>query len=136
GLQVAALICGMTDRLICELFDEAIGALTDEEQELFRHQAAIIAVGGTGRGELAPYSDVDLLFLKGARCGPLLDECIAQCVRDCWDAGLKLGHSVRTPADALATARLDPQFATALVEARLLWGDERLFNTFKSKFQR
>jgi [protein-PII] uridylyltransferase len=136
GLQVAALICEMTDGLICELFEEAIAALPEGDQELFRQQAAIVAVGGTGRGELAPYSDVDLLFLKGSRCGAVLDECIAQCVRDCWDAGLKLGHSVRTPADALATARLDPQFATALVEARLLWGDERPFNTFKSRFQR
>src|SRR5438128_1793875 len=81
----------------------------------------------------APFSDGDLLFLHTPRCGERLTGCIGQAVRDCWDAGIKLGHSVRTPADALAAARLDPQFATSLVEARLLWGDERLFEGFKAK---
>ena len=136
GLQVAALICEMTDRLVRELFEEALAPLDPPARESVRRQTAIVAVGGTGRGELAPFSDVDLLFLHAARCGDSLFECVAQAVRDCWDAGLKLGHSVRTPANALATARSDPQFATALVEARLLWGDERLFQSFQSRFHR
>jgi [protein-PII] uridylyltransferase len=136
ALQVAALICEMTDRLICELFEEVLEPLPQPLRDLAPRQVAIVAVGGTGRGELAPYSDVDLLFLHARRCGGALFGCISQAVRDCWDAGLKLGHSVRTPADALATARLDPQFATALVEARLVWGDERLFQAFKSRFHR
>lgn len=136
GLQVAALICEMTDRLICELFQEALGLLPEGDRALVARQMAIVAVGGTGRGELAPYSDVDLLFLHTSRCDERLTGCIAQAVRDCWDAGIKLGHSVRTPADALAAARLDPQFATSLVEARILWGDERLFDGFKAKFHR
>lgn len=136
GLQVAALICGMTDRLVCELFEEAIEQLPQIQREQILRETTIIAVGGTGRGELAPFSDVDLLFLHTPRCERILGDCISQAVRDCWDAGLKLGHSVRTPADALAAARGDPQFATALVEARLVWGDERLFNVFKAKFYR
>ncbi len=136
GLQVAALICGMTDRLVCELFEEALEPLAPAVREQVARETAIVAVGGTGRGELAPYSDVDLLFLHTPRCERVLIGCISQAVRDCWDAGLKLGHSVRTPANALATARHDPQFATALVEARLVWGDERLFNRFKAKFYR
>jgi [protein-PII] uridylyltransferase len=136
GLQVAALICEMTDRLICELFAGVIDPLPDDVKALVARQTAIVAIGGTGRGELAPYSDVDLLFLHVPRADPHLTECIAQAVRDCWDAGLKLGHSVWTPAGALAAAAVDPQFTTALVEARLVWGDERLFETFKSRFRR
>jgi [protein-PII] uridylyltransferase len=136
GLQVAALICEMTDRLIGELLAEVVAPLPEPVRALVSRQAAMIAVGGTGRGELAPYSDVDLLFLHVSRCDGRLIDCISQAVRDCWDAGIKLGHSVRTPSDALATARADPAFATSLVEARLLWGDEPLFNSFKSKFYR
>lgn len=136
GLQVAALICEMTDQLICELFTGVLEPLPPDSRALVARQTAIVAVGGTGRGELAPYSDVDLLFLHVPRADEHLTNCIAQAVRDCWDAGIKLGHSVWTPAGALAAASADPQFATALVEARLVWGDERLFETFKSKFRR
>ncbi len=136
GLQVAALICEMTDRLIGELFEGVLEPLPEDVRALISHQTAIVGIGGTWRGELAPYSDVDLLFLHAPRAHNCLEECIAQVVRDFWDAGIKLGHSVRTTRDALAAARLDPQFATALVESRLIWGDERLFSTFKAKFQR
>ena len=136
GLQVAALICAMTDKLILELFAGVLEPFPESARILMAQQTAIIAVGGTGRGELAPYSDVDLLFLHAPRCDERLIGCIAQAVRDCWDAGIKLGHSVRTPREALAAARDDPQFATALVESRLLWGDERLFQAFQSRFRR
>ena len=133
---MAALICEMTDQLICELFTGVLDPLPPEIKARVPTQTAIVAVGGTGRGELAPYSDVDLLFLHVPRADAHLTDCIAQAVRDCWDAGIKLGHSVWTPAGALAAAAADPQFATALVEARLVWGDERLFETFKSRFRR
>ena len=135
GLQVAALICQMTDEVICELFEASLLIFPVSVRETIREQVAIVAVGGTGRGELAPFSDVDLLFLHAARCAVSLPECISQFVRDCWDAGIRLGHSVRTPRDALAAAQLDPQFATSLVEARLLWGSERLFETLTSRFR-
>lgn len=136
GLQVAALICQMTDEVICEMFEAVLLAFAAPVRETIREQVAIVAVGGTGRGELAPYSDVDLLFLHAPRCATCLPECISQVVRDCWDAGIKLGHSVRTPRDALASARLDPQFTTALVESRLLWGSDRLFQTLTARFRR
>jgi [protein-PII] uridylyltransferase len=136
GLQVAALICQMTDEVICELFDAVLLGYRAPIREAIREQVAIVAVGGTGRGELAPYSDIDLLFLHAPRCAVGLSDSISQVVRDCWDAGIKLGHSVRTPGDALAAARLDPQFATALVEARRLWGSERLFESLASRYRR
>jgi [protein-PII] uridylyltransferase len=136
GLQVAALICQMTDEIICELFEAVLqdGAAADRDK--IRQEVAIIAVGGTGRGELAPFSDVDLLFLHTSRCVPRLPDCISQFVRDCWDAGIKLGHSVRTTREALAAARLDPHFATSLVEARRLWGSDRLYDTLVARFRR
>ncbi|MGQ0635365.1 MAG: [protein-PII] uridylyltransferase [Planctomycetaceae bacterium] len=136
GLQVATLICDAVERLILDIFNESLARLTDADRERMFEHSAIVAIGGTGRGELAPYSDADLLFLHSRGCPPQLSACIAQAVRDCWDAGIKLGHSVRTPGDALAAAMADPQFATALVEARRLWGAERLVATFQARFQR
>ncbi|MSR56709.1 MAG: [protein-PII] uridylyltransferase [Planctomycetaceae bacterium] len=136
ALQVAALISEQVDRLILAIFDEALATLDDVERNRAREHSAIIGIGGTGRGELAPFSDADLLFLRTPSCPREVDACIATAVRDCWDAGIRLGHSVQTPSEALAAAREDPQFATALVEARRLWGDERLFHSFCSRFQR
>ena len=136
GLQVATLICETTDRLIVEIFEDSLETLSSDDRQRVEQSAAIIAIGGTGRGELAPYSDVDLLILRSGKCPRGFDECISRAVRDCWDAGIKLGHSVRTPAEALSASRTDPQFATALVEARRLWGSESLFETFASRFYR
>jgi [protein-PII] uridylyltransferase len=136
GLQVATLICEWTDELIIEIFGHALQSLDETARRRAAGCAAIVATGGTARGELAPFSDADLLFLRTSACPREFDECIAQAVRDCWDAGIRLGHSVHTPAAALAAARGDTTFATALVGARRLWGDERLFESFRARFQR
>lgn len=136
GLQVAALISEMTDRLLIEIFEETLQHFDEPTRQSIRQQTAIIAIGGSGRGELAPFSDADILFLHRGVTTRQFDDCVAQAVRDCWDAGIKLGHSVRTLSDTLAMARREPQFATALVEARLVWGSERLYERLKKKFYR
>ena len=136
GLQVATLISQMTDRLILELLDEALQRLPAATRQSISGQFAVVAVGGSGRGELAPYSDADILFLHRGQGKRQFDELIARSCAIAGIRGIKLGHSVRTLSDTLTMARTEPQFATALVESRLLWGDERLFNTLKWKFFR
>lgn len=88
--------------------------------------ASLIAVGGYGRGELHPHSDIDLLFLVEAR-DPALEPLLETLVAQCWDLGLKIGHSVRTPAECETLGRDDITIATALMEARLLAGHEQLY---------
>lgn len=136
GLQVASLISEMTDRLLIEIFEETLQQFDEPTRQRIRERTAIVAIGGSGRGELAPYSDADILFLRSGNAPGSFDDCVSQAVRDCWDAGIKLGHSVRSLADTLAMARQEPQFATALVEARLVWGDERLYELLKKRFYR
>ena len=136
GIQVAALLADGFDLFLAELMERAVLALPWPQQELLRRNSAVIAVGGTGRGELSPWSDIDLLFLSTSGARSVFENCCSAMIRDCWDAGLKLGHSVRTPGDAIAAAKQDPQFATSLVETRLLWGEPRLHEQLRTRFTR
>ena len=104
-----------TDAALVELFDDAAGAAPG---------LALVAVGGYGRGELAPGSDLDLWLLhEGGRDVAGVAERLWYPV---WDAGLKLGHAVRTPRQALALVGDDLDTATAALSARLVAGDPRL----------
>jgi [protein-PII] uridylyltransferase len=105
------------DAALVELTGSALGASPS---------LSVVAVGGYGRGELSPYSDVDLLILVGSR------EVTAATVRGLlyplWDAGFEVGHAVRTPRDTIERATAELDTATAIFSARLVAGDESLFN--------
>lgn len=136
GIQVAAAISEATEAFIKRVFDHTVDHLSEQERAFVSKNIALVAVGGTGRGELCPYSDVDLLFLIRPVAKQAAGDCSSQVVRDCWDAGLRLGHAVRGVADTLSLARQEIDVATALVEARLLWGDLALFEQLVGEFQR
>jgi len=92
-----------------------------------RLRGAMVAVGGYGRGELHPHSDVDLLILLARRPNGAAREMLSRLVSFLWDMGLEVGHSARTVAECREHARKDITVATNLMEARLLCGDEALF---------
>lgn len=135
GIQAAAGLAQATEQFVLERWQEAIERHAVNFRGDLERTSALILVGGSGRGDIAPYSDVDLLFLHTTESPQPFESCVAQVVRDCWDAGLKLGSSVRTPQDVLRTAKADPQFATTLVEARRLWGSEELFDRTMRQYQ-
>jgi [protein-PII] uridylyltransferase len=95
--------------------------------------AALVAVGGYGRGELFPHSDVDVLVLlpDGAPVGDALRPAIEHFITACWDIGLEIGSSVRTVADCVAEAGRDVTVQTALLEARRVTGSNRVFQQFR-----
>lgn len=126
GIQAAAGLAQATEQFVIDRWNEAVDQHAINLRSALEQSGALIVVGGSGRGDVAPYSDVDLLFLHISEGPQQFESCVAQVVRDCWDAGLKLGHSVRTPQDLLRTAKADPQFATTLVEARRIWGSAEL----------
>jgi [protein-PII] uridylyltransferase len=93
----------------------------------------LAAVGGYGRGELYPASDIDLLILLPHEPDAALQERLERLVGHFWDIGLEIGHSVRTVQECLDEAAGDISVQTALVEARLLTGNESLFATFQKR---
>ncbi len=101
----------------------------------FPASLALAAVGGYGRGELYPASDIDLLILLPQEPGPALQERLEKLIGHFWDIGLEIGHSVRTVQECLNEAADDITVQTALLEARLLTGNKKLFTTFEKRLR-
>jgi [protein-PII] uridylyltransferase len=101
----------------------------------FPASLALAAVGGYGRGELFPASDIDLLILLPQEASASLQEKLERLVGHFWDIGLEIGHSVRTVQECLDEAANDITVQTALLEARLLTGNTKLFATFQKRLR-
>ncbi|WP_207000964.1 [protein-PII] uridylyltransferase [Trinickia mobilis] len=95
---------------------------------------ALLAVGGYGRGELAPYSDVDILVLLPEEAPPHIEACIERFIGMAWDLGLELGSSVRTVAQCIEEASNDVTVRTSLLEARRIVGSTALFEAFTLRY--
>ena len=95
---------------------------------------AVVAVGGYGRGELAPFSDIDLLFLFPWKQTARGEQIVEYMLYMLWDLGLKVGHSTRSIEDCTRLAKRDLTIRTALLEARYLWGDQALFLELRKAF--
>ena len=95
-------------------------------------EASMVAVGGYGRGELFPHSDVDVLLLLPGDPDEQARGAIERFISACWDTGLEIGSSVRTVPDCLAEASRDVTVQTALLEARLVTGARPLFSSMRS----
>ena len=89
----------------------------------------IVAVGGYGRGMLAPFSDIDLLFLMPDKPPPGVEKVVEALLYVLWDLKLKVGHATRTVDECLKQARADMTIRTTLLEARFITGDKALFET-------
>ncbi len=114
------------------LVDEALCGLCEA---LLPDEVCLAAVGGYGRGELFPASDVDVLLLIPREPDAQLRASLEAWVQSCWDAGLEIGHSIRTPAQCASEADKDITIETALLESRRIWGGASLFDQFKRAFQ-
>ncbi|WP_439682637.1 [protein-PII] uridylyltransferase [Cupriavidus oxalaticus] len=96
--------------------------------------AALVAVGGYGRGELLPYSDVDVLLLLPAEPDQDTTGRLERFIGLCWDLGLEIGSSVRTVDDCIRESRQDVTIQTSLLEARLLTGSRKLFESMRTRY--
>jgi [protein-PII] uridylyltransferase len=127
GAEVTHLICDMMDVLNNKLLHSIIYDL-DGSGELMEH-IALVAVGGYGRGELNPYSDIDIMFLHdGSMAAAKIEDIAQKLLYFLWDMRLDVGYSVRVIADCIEMAAADGTVKTALMDARLLAGSRPLFN--------
>ncbi len=98
-------------------------------------ELAIVGLGGTGRGEMAPFSDLDLMFLTEGKPGKAAQETAQKLLYVLWDLQLKVGHSLRSIDELVKLARSDMTVRTAFLEARLLWGSEDIFEAATRRFR-
>ncbi|MCX7407784.1 MAG: [protein-PII] uridylyltransferase [Planctomycetales bacterium] len=136
GAQTSGYQSELFDEFVVWVLTEALNKLEPSLRALIESQSGLLAVGGTGRGELCPHSDLDLLFLSTPAIAEQFDSFTGQVKRDLWDSGLSLGASVRTISDSIRWAKQDPKFATSLVDVRPLWGVASLGEQLVAQFQR
>ena len=133
GRRCAERLCRMEDQIIRILFDSA-RKLYPSQNPSEAERMAVVATGGYGRGLQAPGSDIDLLFLlpyKQTAWGELVAEAILYCL---WDTGLKVGHATRSVDECIRQAKADMTIRTAILEARFLLGDKKLFDELQTRF--
>ncbi|WP_353245013.1 [protein-PII] uridylyltransferase [Limnohabitans sp.] len=109
------------------------------QQAGFSSELCLVAVGGFGRAELFPHSDVDVLVLlpngQSPEHTPELQAQLERFIGSCWDTGLDIGSSVRTLSECVAEAAKDITVQTSLLESRRVTGNTRLFGDFQQQFQ-
>ena len=128
GHAIAAGHAYLIDQLVRVIYDHATLHLYPAPNRSSAERIAIMAVGGYGRAEMAPFSDVDIAFLTPQRHAPWCEQVIEAMLYLLWDLGLKVGHSSRTLDDAMRMAKEDLTVRTALLEGRYVWGDQTLYD--------
>jgi [protein-PII] uridylyltransferase len=136
GLAVARRLSGVADAVVGALFDYATTHLFRARNPTEGERFAVIAVGGYGRGELAPYSDLDLLFLRTYKQTPFTESVTEYMLYMLWDLGLKVGYASRSIGECLKLARADHTIQTTLLDARCIVGDTVLAQDLALRFRK
>jgi [protein-PII] uridylyltransferase len=137
GREICARRADLVDVLLRHVF-AASAAAAGSEEETPRAPLALIALGGYGRGELNPFSDVDVMLLHGQKARkvpPYIEQIVQQILYLLWDIGFKVGHSTRSIKEAIAQANRDMRTKTAMLESRYLAGDPELARQFREQFR-
>ena len=134
GTLCARRLSDLQDTLIAVIHDFAVEHVYQAENRSSGERLAVVAVGGYGRGTLAPGSDVDLLFVLPYKQTPWGESVVEFILYTLWDLGLKVGHATRSVTECMRLSRSDMTIRTAVLEARYIWGDRPLFDELKSRF--
>ncbi len=127
------------DRIAAKLskgVDEIVRTLFKLSKEGISEEIAVCAVGGYGRSELAPFSDIDILFLHKPQVEQSLRDTLNRLLYPLWDSGAKLGYAAHTPASAVAFAKSDMIARTAYLDARYLCGAKDIYDEFHASFDK
>ncbi|MFV2035130.1 MAG: [protein-PII] uridylyltransferase, partial [Halocynthiibacter sp.] len=135
GTRCATELSAFTDDLLRAIHDFIVGNIYRASNPTESERISIIAVGGYGRATLAPYSDLDLLFLHPYKLTAWGESVIEYMLYLLWDLGFKVGYATRNIDQSIRLARGDTTVRTALLEARFLWGDQQLFDELAARFR-
>jgi [protein-PII] uridylyltransferase len=136
GSEAAASYAFLTDQILRSLFDFTTQRLYPMNNPTAAERLTLMAVGGYGRGEMAPFSDIDITFLTPWKQTGWVEQVIESMLYSLWDLGLKVGHSSRSLDDMVRMAKSDLTIRTALLEGRYVWGDEALYDEADRRFDR
>ena len=131
-IRVNALLI---DQILRFAFDATLTRIYPTAEPTESEKICIAAVGGYGRGEMAPYSDIDLLFLLPYRLTPRVEQIVESVLYLLWDLGLKVGHSTRTIDDCVRLSHSDITIRTSILEARFIVGNGLLFEGLRHQFR-
>jgi [protein-PII] uridylyltransferase len=134
GLAAARALSALQDAIIQIIYDFAVEHFYRAKNPTTAERITIVATGGYGRGELAPGSDIDLLFVRPFKQTAWGESVIEFILYMLWDLGLKVGHATRSLAECVRLSKQDITIRTALLEARYLWGDRKLYDELRKKF--
>ena len=136
GTKCAIRLSELQDTIIRAIADFAIANLYRSENPSSGERLAIAAVGGYGRGTLAPLSDIDLLFLLPFKQTPWCEQVVEYILYFLWDMGFKVGHATRNIEECLRQSKADMTIRTSVLEARFIHGDEALFEELTRRFSK
>ncbi|MBS0504390.1 MAG: [protein-PII] uridylyltransferase [Proteobacteria bacterium] len=136
GLEAAGAQAFLIDQILRVTFDFTTQRLYPISNPTAGERIALLGVGGYGRGEMAPYSDVDIMFLTPWKQTGWVEQVIESMLYTLWDLGLKVGHSSRSLDEMVRMAKSDLTVRTALLESRFIWGDEALNDEGAVRFRR
>ncbi len=126
--------CFLIDQVIRVIHDIGVNWLYPAANPTTADRLCVVAYGGYGRGELAPKSDIDLLFLLPYKPTPRSEQIIEHVLYTLWDLGLKVGHATRSVDDCIRQAQSDMVIRTGLLESRYIWGVQALHNELRGRF--
>ena len=134
GLIAARALSALQDAVIHVIYDFAVKHIYYAQNPTPSERVTVVATGGYGRGELAPGSDIDLLFVRPLKQTSWGESVVEFILYMLWDLGLKVGHATRSLGECVRLAKEDITIRTALLEARYLCGDRELFDNLRKKF--
>ncbi|GAA4048841.1 [protein-PII] uridylyltransferase [Parerythrobacter jejuensis] len=134
GHEITAGHAFLVDQLVRVIHDHVTSHVYPAANRSSSERIAILAVGGYGRAEMAPKSDVDIAFLHPSRRTAWCEQVTEAMLYFLWDLGLKVGQSSRTPSDMVKMAQEDLTIRTALLEGRFVWGDRPLYDEARARF--
>lgn len=136
GRTVVSGISDLTENILLDLFQNCLEQVGGSDSEELANEVSIILHGGSGRRDIAPYSDIDMMLLYRTKVESRVPELAALFASTIFDVGFQLGHSVRTTRQAWSMALKDPQIFSSLSESRYLAGNLEIYVHFLSRLRR